>query len=81
MAATLIWAEIEAEGFAKVLCAFVVLDVLTVALQPILARARPSVSATRLRVLIETGEAVELTVEAPDFAAAAAKSSPTTGAR
>jgi hypothetical protein len=50
----------------------IVLDVLAVALQPILARARPEATLVPLRLLLESGETRDVTVRAPDLAAAAA---------
>ena len=68
----LAWADVDSEGFGRVLGALVVLDVLLVALQPILARARPNAIEYRLRVLVEPEASIELAVEAPDLATAAA---------
>jgi len=73
MAAAAAWAEIDASVFYRALAAGVVLDVLLVALQPILAVARRVPTAHRVRILVEGGGEVETTVEAPDFASAAAK--------
>jgi hypothetical protein len=73
MFAVLIWAEVDREGYARVLGALAVLDVLLVALQPILARARPAGAARRLRVLVAPGETIELAVDAPDLATAVSK--------
>jgi hypothetical protein len=72
MITALIWVT-HTQGFVRVLAALVVLDLLVVALQPILARARPAAGLHRLRLTVEDGETVELDVEAPDLAAAAAK--------
>ncbi|HEY6031559.1 MAG TPA: hypothetical protein VIU44_13395, partial [Gaiellaceae bacterium] len=49
------------------------LDVLAVALQPILARAQTPPAPIRFSVLVDGGERVDVTVEAPDLAAAVAK--------
>ncbi len=68
-----LWAEIDSAGVARVLGSMLVLDVLLVALQPILARARPAQRAQRIRVELESGDAVELEIEAPSRAAAAAR--------
>lgn len=73
MFTALIWAEIDSEGYGRAFGALVVLNVLLVALQPILARVRPSGTVHRLRVRVAPDETVELTLEAPDLAAAAAK--------
>ena len=72
MITALIWVT-HTQGFVRVLAALVVLDLLVVALQPILARARPATGLHRLRLTVEGGETVELDVEAPDLATAAAK--------
>ncbi len=73
MFTALVWAEPDSEGYARVFAALIVLDVLLVALQPILARARPTERAYPLRLLIAPDETVEVLVEASDLAAAAAK--------
>lgn len=67
------WATIDRQGYYRVVAALAVLDVLLVVLQPILALTRPATSIHRLRVVVEPGGAVDTEVEAPDFAAAAAK--------
>lgn len=69
----LLWAQIEREGYVRLLAALVVLDLLVVALQPILARARPVGDVHRLRIVVEPGETVVMNVEAADLAEAAAK--------
>jgi hypothetical protein len=69
----LLWAEIDSERYGRVFGALLVLNVLLVALQPLLARAHPRTIVHRLRVRVADDELVELTVEAPDLAAAAAK--------
>jgi hypothetical protein len=68
-----LWAETEESAFLRTLGALVVLDLLGAALQPILARARPTAQTHRLRVGLEGGETVELELEAPDLAEAAAR--------
>jgi hypothetical protein len=67
------WAEIDSEAFARAFGALVVLDALLVALQPIIARARPTRTVHRLRVVVAPGETVELSIEAADFADAASQ--------
>ena len=74
MAAAAIWWEIDSSGYYRVFGAVFVLDLLTVALQPILARARPATEAHRLTITLAGGETVELRVEAPDLATAVARS-------
>jgi hypothetical protein len=68
-----VWAEIGASSFYRALGAAVVLDVLLVALQPILATARREPTVHRLRLVARPGGESETTVDAPDFASAAAK--------
>jgi hypothetical protein len=71
MFTVLLWAEIDSERYGRIFGALLVLNVLLVALQPILARVRPRATVYRLRVRVATGESIELTVDAPDLAAAA----------
>lgn len=73
MFTVLLWAEIDSERYGRVFGALLVLNVLLVALQPILARARPLAVVHRLRVIVVAEEPIDLTVEAPDLAAAASK--------
>jgi hypothetical protein len=73
MLTVLLWAEIDSERYGRIFGALVVLDVLLVALQPILARVRPRAIVHRLRVAVAGDEPIDLTVEAPDLAAAASK--------
>jgi len=73
MVTTLVWAEFDSERYGRIFGALLVLNVLLVALQPVLARARPSGTVHRLRMGLASGNAVELKVEAPDRASAAAK--------
>lgn len=73
MLAALLWAEIDSDGYGRAFGALLVFNVLLVALQPILARARPRGTSHRLRISVEPGEPIELTVEAPDLADAAAR--------
>jgi hypothetical protein len=72
MFTTLLWADIDSESYGRAFGALVVLNVLLVALQPILARARARVVVYRLRVVSPEG-AVDLTLEASDAAAAASE--------
>ena len=69
----LLWAELDSERFGRIFGALVVLEVLLVALQPILARAHPDVRVHRLRVRVATGATIDLRIEAPDLSAAASK--------
>jgi len=68
-----LWAEIDSERFARVLAAVVVLDLVAVALQPTLARARPKAVSIPLRLQLDSDEMRNIEVLAPDLAAAAAK--------
>lgn len=65
-------AELDSVGYARVFGSLVVFDVLLVALQPILARARATVERHRIRVGLVDAAPVELEVAAPDRATAAA---------
>jgi hypothetical protein len=67
------WANPNGGFYPRLFGALVVLDLLLVALQPILARARPSGPVHRLRVVVAAGEAVTVTIEGGDLATAAAK--------
>jgi hypothetical protein len=73
MFTVLLCAEIDSERYGRVFGALLVLNVLFVALQPILARARPRAIVHRLRVTVAADESIDLTVEASDLAAAASK--------
>lgn len=73
MAAAGAWAEIDRDAYFRILASVAVLDVLAVALQPILALARPEAAVYRLRILVEPAEEIEKTIEAADFATAAAR--------
>lgn len=68
----LLWAGVEHEAYFRVLAALVVLDLLAVALQPVLARLRPAV-VHRLRVVVEPGETVAMDIEEADLAGAVAR--------
>lgn len=72
MFTALLWAELEGGSYIRVFGALVVLDVLLVALQPILDRARPATTAQRLRIVVAPAETIELTIAAPNLASAAA---------
>lgn len=68
-----VWSGHVGSAYARVLGSLVVLDLLVVALQPILARARPEERSWSFHLRLEGGGTIDLTVEAPDLAAAAAK--------
>lgn len=68
------WAEIEDSLlYFRILAAVAVLDVLLVVLQPVVALARPRGDVHRLRLTVDPGGELETTIEATDFAAAAAR--------
>jgi len=69
----LVWARTDSSMFGRVLGAVVVLDLLTVALQPIFARARRAEPVHRLLVTLAGGDVVAMDIDAPDLAGAAAK--------
>jgi len=73
MATAAIWTETEREGYLRLLGAVVVLDVLLVALQPLLMRARDNQTPRQLRIADMSGRTTEVTVEADSLANAAAK--------
>lgn len=68
-----VWSSFDDEDVGRVIGAILVLDVLAVALQPLLARAQAERAPIRLQLRVESGERLELTVDAADLAAAAAK--------
>ena len=67
------WTSPHGSLYPRLFGALVVLDLLLVALQPILARARPAGPVHRLRVVLASGEVVTVTIEGGDLATAAAK--------
>jgi hypothetical protein len=69
----LVWIQPNGGVFPRLLGALVVLDLLLVALQPLLARARPAAGRQRLRVVLASGEAAEVSIEAGDLGSAVAK--------
>lgn len=72
LAVTFIWSNPHGTLPARVVGALVVLDLLLVALQPILARARPGVVPHRFEVVLTSGERVAVSVMGGDTASAAA---------
>ena len=68
-----VWVDPQSQIYFRILGALAVLDVLLVALQPVLALGRPRGDVYHLRVGLERGEELETDVEAPDFAAAASR--------
>jgi hypothetical protein len=75
MATAVVWAEPHGQVYLRILGALAVLDVLLVALQPVLALAlaRPRGEVYHLRVGFERGDELETDVVASDFAAAASR--------
>lgn len=73
MATAGIWTQTEREGYLRLLGAIVVLDVLLVALQPLLLRARRTRATRRLRVVDGSGRSADVSVEAESLAAAVAQ--------
>jgi hypothetical protein len=73
MASVAAWAEFENAVYFRILGSLAVLDLLTVALQPVLALARSPREVHHLHLVVDQGEAVETDVEAVDFATAASR--------
>ena len=73
MATAAVWTETERGGYLRLLGAVVVLDVLLVALQPLLMRARRSQTPRPLRIADTSGRTTVVTVQADSLASAAAK--------
>ncbi len=73
MIAIALWADHDEGAFLRALAALAVLDLLSAALQPILARARPATRLHRVRVEVEGGGTVELELESRDLADAVAQ--------
>lgn len=73
MATAAVWAETEREGYLRLLGAVVVLDVLLVALQPLLLRARRDPRVRQLRIADTAGHTTDVTVQADSLADGAAK--------
>lgn len=68
-----IWAEPEQGIYFRLLGTVVVLTVLLMALQPLLLRARRERTARTLRLVDDTGETVDVVIEADSLAEAAAR--------
>jgi hypothetical protein len=71
--AVFIWTQPSGVPFARLFGSLVVLDLLLVALQPILAHARPPGHVHRLHVVLASGESLTVSIEGGDLASAAAK--------
>ncbi|MFZ1879454.1 MAG: hypothetical protein WAU41_04745 [Gaiellaceae bacterium] len=73
LAVTFIWSNPHGSLAPRGLGAVLVLDLLLVALQPILARARPGIVVYRFDVVLTSGERVPVSVHGGDIASAAAR--------
>ncbi|MGZ4408148.1 MAG: hypothetical protein ACXVY6_05050 [Gaiellaceae bacterium] len=73
LAVTFIWTNPHGSLAPRILGAVVVLDLLFVALQPVLARARPGTVVHRFEVVLISGERIEVKVPGGDVASAAAR--------
>lgn len=71
--AVFIWVQPNGSLFPRLFGSLVVLDLLLAALQPILARARPAEPAHRLRIVLATGETLEIVGEVGNLSAAVAR--------
>lgn len=73
LAVTFIWTSPHGSLAPRMLGAVFVLDLLLVALQPVLARARPGTIVHRFEVVLVSGERMEIEVPGGDVASAAAR--------
>ena len=73
LAVVFLWTDPHGSVGPRALGALVVVDLLLVALQPILARARPGTDVYRFGVLLTSGERVEVSAGGGDVASAAAR--------
>jgi MFS family permease len=73
VAAFALWAEVESQLFVRGLAAAVVLDVLLVALQPVVAAMQAPGRLYTFRVRLEPAATVEVTIDAPRLSRAAAR--------
>ena len=73
VATALLWANPHNAVYPRLLGALVILDLLVVALQPVLARARPAEEEHRFSVALSSGETVEVSIVGGDVATGAAK--------
>ena len=72
MATVAIWAETESSPYLRLLGALVVLDVLLVALQPVLLRLRRAQAERRLRIADTSGQTIDVAVRSASLADAVA---------
>lgn len=70
---TLVWTSPHGGVAPRILGAVVVLDLLVVALQPVLVRARPRTAVHRFEIALVSGERIEVEVLGGDLASAAAR--------
>ena len=73
MATAALWAETEREAHLRLLGAIIVLDILLVALQPVLLRLRHEQVDRRLRIADTSGRTVDVTVHSASLADAVAR--------
>lgn len=73
LAVVFIWTNPHGSLAPRMLGAVVVLDLLLVALQPVLARARLGTVAHRFEIVLVSGERIEVEVSGGDVASAAAR--------
>jgi len=72
-AISLLWANPHGPLYPRLLGALVVLDLLLVALQPVVARACPAQAEHRFAVALASGKTVEVSIPGGDVATAAAR--------
>jgi FtsH-binding integral membrane protein len=73
LAVTFVWTNPHGSFAPRVLGALLVLDLLLVALQPILSRARPAAIVHRYVIVLTSGERIKVEVRGGDNASAAAR--------
>jgi hypothetical protein len=72
LATVALWAEIERSGYLRVLGSLLVLDVLLVALQPLLLRTRRQQAERPLRIADTSGRTIDVAVRSASLAEAVA---------
>ena len=73
MATAALWAETERSGYLRLLGALAVLDVLLLALQPLLVRLRREQAERPLRIADTSGHTVDVAVRSASLADAVAR--------
>lgn len=73
MATAAVWTETGREGYLRLLGAVVVLDVLLLALQPLLLRARRTRTMLPLRIVETSGRSTDVSIQADSLADAVAR--------